>query len=105
MSEIVKKNWPLIQFVCTTRNQKAIKCILENLTRNQVRLLSEISLNVLIGNISISKYYKKKLKRQKNLLTSWTKESELQKRKSFANNVATVKELLKASYKVLQTVT
>jgi hypothetical protein len=98
--DLVKKHWPLVQFLSKSQNDKAIKSVLENLTKTQIRLLSEIALNVLVGNIVISRYYKQKLLRHKNIIISWSEKTS--KRKSFSSNLPLVKDLLKASYNILQ---
>ena len=98
--DLVKKHWPLVQFLSKSQNDKAIKSVLENLTKTQKQLLSEIALNVLLGNVVISRYYKQKLVRHKNIIVSWSEKTN--ERKTFATNVPLVKDLLRASYNILQ---
>lgn len=101
MVALVKKHWPLVQFLCKTRSIRSVKCVLEHLNKSQLQLLSEIALNVLLGNIPISKHYKKKLKPSKDKLISWAEKRQTPK--AFASNVSLLQDLLRAAFKILQT--
>ena len=100
MVALVKKHWPLLQFLCKTRSVKSVKCVLEHLNKSQLQLLSEIALNVLLGNIPISKHYKKKLKASKDKLIFWAENRQTPK--ALVSNVSLLQDLLRASFKVLQ---
>ena len=69
MSNILQRNGAFIRLLyeCPPRQRKSL---IQYITDDQLRALSQIALNVLQGNVPITDSYKKKLKRYKDVIRS-----------------------------------
>lgn len=103
MSKIIKRNWPLVQFINFTSSKKVLECILAHLNKDQTRFISEIILNILLGNLIISSYYKEKLRPKKRLLIKLVSKSTTNKERKrlFISNYATVRLVVKSCIHIL----
>ena len=65
MSSLVKKHWDYIHLLANTSSTQQRKVLLNTITSNQFKAVSEIILNVVYLNIPVSKSSASKLKRHK----------------------------------------
>lgn len=85
MTQNLRKNFKLLELLMTTKNESTRKTMLKDLSKNDkfFRALKEVCRNVLIGNIPMSKYKKKKLQPHEKLIKGivLTKKLTTKKRK------------------------
>ena len=99
--EHIRSNWPLLLFIYKNESTEVLDCILTNLTEKQIIFLSELALNVYIGNVKISKHYKNKLRVHKSIIEEW---SEGASKSSLVQNSEVLLQLINASYRTLKAV-
>ena len=67
MSKLLKKHASFFQLLSTTTSKLQKKVLLDTITQDQLKALTEITINLLKGNIPVTPIYKSKLKRYKKL--------------------------------------
>ena len=104
MSKQVRANLPLVNFLLYAKTPKQFKTVLTTLTEEQVKVLSEIAVNVLYGVIPISSSHKQQLKKHTKKLEFLSDLSNsLKKKKSlFKNHPAVLQSVLTAAKPVLK---
>ena len=63
MSRLVKKHWSYLRLLMNAESKQQRKRLLITITRDQLRALTEVVLNLLQGILSITPAYKNKLKK------------------------------------------
>ena len=106
MSEVVRKNLYFIQLLTKSPSVKQLRGLLQNITDEQLKALSEIAVNVLYGTIPLTKKTKEKLKPYKSFLTllSDKKKSLKQKRFRLSAKLSVLQLLLRTVLPFLQSV-
>lgn len=99
MSKLVKKQAPFFRLLVSTSSKLQRKALIDTITKEQLRALTEITINVLQGVISLTSVYKDKLKKYKTLVTLIGDTSVSAKRKKTAlrKNAHAVILLLKSA--------
>ena len=67
MAQRVKKHWALLQCLLGSESDAHARAFIKATSKDQVLTICELAANVLYGILPISLFYKKKLKRHKNL--------------------------------------
>ena len=106
MSKRLKYNLRLIDFLTDSIAPNQFKLVLKSLSTDQVNAISEIAANVLYGNIPISDYYKKTLKKFKSKIEAiGNSKNKLSTRKNLiVKEPKLVKLILLAASPVLKTI-
>ena len=106
MSKVIRDNLGFIQLLIKSPSIKQLKDLLRNITDDQLKALCEISVNVLYGNIPLSKKTKERLKPYKTFLShlSDNKKSRKRKRLQLHTKLPALQLLLKAVLPFLQSV-
>lgn len=102
MSSLLERQGAFIRLLydCPPRQRKSL---IQYITDDQLRALSQIALNVLRGNVPITDSYKKKLKRYKDVIRSLASRqiSKARKRKALLKFHAVVPLLIKPALQLL----
>ena len=104
MSKLIKSHWPFLQLLMKSESKHQAQVLVQTISNNQLRALLEIIANVLVGNIPITKSYKKLLapnKKAISLLADKTV-SVKDKKQIIAKKLSVIINLLKAANPVLQ---
>ena len=104
MSKVIRDNLCFIQLLIKSPSTKQLKDLLRNITNDQLKALCEISVNVLYGNIPLSKKTKEQLKPYKTLLSYLSDNKKSRKRKllQLHTKLPALQLLLKAVLPFLQ---
>jgi len=102
MSGLLERQGAFIRFLydCPPRQRKSL---IQYITDEQLRALSQIALNVLQGNVPITESYKKKLKRYKDVIRSLASRqiSKARKRKTLLKHHSVVPLFIKPALPLL----
>ena len=104
MSKVIRDNWNFIQLLIKSSSLKQQKALLNSITQDQLRALSEIAVNVLYGNIPLTTRTKAKLKPYKVFYTHLADKKNSLKQKQLTSNINAIQLLLKAVLTFLQSV-
>ena len=77
MSQLIKKNAPLLHFLCTCRNEKQRKALVDLLSDNELRAIAECNHNVIRGTVPLSKDQLVRLKRKRQHLLDLDEDHDL----------------------------
>ena len=77
MSQLIKKNAPLLHFLCTCRNEKQRKALVDLLSDNELRAIAECNHNVIKGTVPLSKDQLARLKRKRQHLLDLDEDHDL----------------------------
>jgi hypothetical protein len=68
MSLLLKKHAPFLRILQTTTSRLQRKALLDTITNDQLKVLVEVTVNVLRGALPLTKSYKVKLQKHKKLI-------------------------------------
>ena len=68
MSRLIKKHWSYFQLLINTTSKQQRKQLLDTITHDQLRALTEVIVNLLQSILPIKPYHKLKLKRNRNII-------------------------------------
>ena len=68
MSKLVKYNSPFFRLLLTTSSKLQRKALIDTITKDQLRALTEITINLLQGILSLSPVHKSKLRKHRKLI-------------------------------------
>lgn len=105
MSKLVKENLYFMNMIAKTPSKRQVQQLLDTITKGQLLSLTEVALNLLEGNIPLSKQHKKRLAKYKHFIRQLGAKDVSLKRKRLAlcHRATAVSALLKACDKVLST--
>ncbi|OOY71986.1 hypothetical protein BOW09_12325 [Solemya velum gill symbiont] len=99
MSALIKKHVSFFRVLLTTTSKLQRKVLLDTITHDQLKALTEITHNILKGNLPITSVQKKLLKRHVKLylLIGDPKRSDKSKRKALCRQGQAIVTLLKST--------
>ena len=65
MSQLIRRNAPLLHFLCTCKNQKQREAVVKSMTDDQLRAVAECNHNVIKGTVPLSKAQLASLRRKR----------------------------------------
>jgi hypothetical protein len=68
MSQLLKKHAPFLRILQTTTSRLQLKALLDTITNDQLKVLVQVTVNVLRGSLPLTQSYKVKLKKHKRLI-------------------------------------
>ena len=107
MSQRVKRNWALVNFLMQDIPLAQVKTVLTTLSPEQVNSIGEIAVNALYGTIPLKEHHKKALKKYSNKIEYiGDKANSVKNRKHvIESNPKAVVLLLKATKPILSSLT
>ena len=84
MSKVVRRNAPFLRLLVATASKSQRKGLLDTITNDQLKALTEVIFNLLRGVIAITPSYRNQLRKQKKLIRLLGDKSVSPKRKRVA---------------------
>lgn len=98
MSRLVKKHWSYLQLLMNTSSKQQRKVLLDTITNDQLRALTQVVVNLLGSILPITPSQKQKLKKHKNIIRRIgdTKLGSKKKKELLCRQSALIAQLLKS---------
>ena len=98
MSRLIKKHWSYLQLLMNTASKQQRKQLLDTITNDQLRALTEVIVNLLQSILPIATSHKPKLKRHRIIIRQLgdTEISSKKKRELLCKHGVVIANLLKA---------
>ena len=98
MSRLIKKHWSYLQLLMNTTSKQQRKQLLDTITNDQLRALTEVIVNLLQSILPITPSHKPKLKRHRNIIRRLgdTTISSKKKKELLCKQGAVIANLLKS---------